>query len=110
MLTCVQCSVLIDSGWLLLKWSAIGLGFNGAKTICRIADILGILLMICFLFQRYHSVLYGFNLQIIICVADGWAHFKTMFYKYFKSTKTRKQADEACKKEGAQLVSIHSAD
>ena len=32
-------------GWLLLKCSAIGIGFNGAETNCRIAHILGILLM-----------------------------------------------------------------
>ena len=33
-------------GWLLLKCSAIGIGFNGAETnYCRIAHILGILLM-----------------------------------------------------------------
>ena len=31
-------------GWLLLKCSAIGIGFNGAKTNCGIAHILGILL------------------------------------------------------------------
>ena len=36
------------SGWLLLKWSAIGIGFNGAETNCRIAHILGILLMISY--------------------------------------------------------------
>ena len=29
-----------SSGWLLLKWSTIGLGFNGAETNCRIAHIL----------------------------------------------------------------------
>ena len=32
-------------GWLLLKCSAIGIGFNGAETNCGIARILGILLM-----------------------------------------------------------------
>ena len=32
-------------GWLLLKCSAIGIGFNGAETNCGIAHILGILLM-----------------------------------------------------------------
>ena len=32
-------------GWLLLKCSAIGIGFNGAETNCRNARILGILLM-----------------------------------------------------------------
>ena len=33
------------AGWLLLKCSAIGIGFNGAETNCGIARILGILLM-----------------------------------------------------------------
>ena len=37
--------ILHVSGWLLLKCSAIGIGFNGAETNCRIAHILGILLM-----------------------------------------------------------------
>ena len=32
-------------GWLLLKYSAIGIGFNGAETNCGIVRILGILLM-----------------------------------------------------------------
>ena len=40
------CSQLCSyCGWLLLKCSAIGIGFNGAETNCRIAHILGILLM-----------------------------------------------------------------
>ena len=36
------------SGWLLLKWSAIGIGFDGAETNCRISHVLGILLMISY--------------------------------------------------------------
>ena len=32
-------------GWLLLKFSAIGIGFNEAETNCEVAHILGILLM-----------------------------------------------------------------
>ena len=32
-------------GWLLLKCSAVGIGFNGAETNCGIARIVGILLM-----------------------------------------------------------------
>ena len=32
-------------GWLFLKCSAVGIGFNGAETNCGIARILGILLM-----------------------------------------------------------------
>ena len=37
--TCRTC------GWLLLKCSTVGIGFNGAETNCGIAHILGILLM-----------------------------------------------------------------
>ena len=38
-------SVTVLTLWsLLLKCSAIGIGFNGAETNCRIAHILGILL------------------------------------------------------------------
>ena len=42
-------------GWLLLKWSTIGLGFDGAETNCRIAHILGTLLMISYWFHFYFS-------------------------------------------------------
>ena len=38
-------SLCSHCGWLLLKCFAIGIGFNGAETNCRIAHILGILLM-----------------------------------------------------------------
>ena len=38
-------ALCLHCGWLLLKCSAIGIGFNGAETNCRIAHILGILLM-----------------------------------------------------------------
>ena len=41
----VQC-LCSHGGWLLLEWSAVGLGFGGAETNCRIAHILGTLLMI----------------------------------------------------------------
>ena len=45
-LTYMCCSWLCShGGWLLLKCSAIGIGFNGAETNCGIARILGILLM-----------------------------------------------------------------
>ena len=37
-----------NNGWLLLKWSTIGIGFNGAETNCRIAHVLGIPLMISY--------------------------------------------------------------
>ena len=46
-LTFVQ-QLCSHSGWLLLKWSAIGLGFNGAETNCRIAHVLGIQMMISY--------------------------------------------------------------
>ena len=36
------------SGWLLLKWSTIGTGFDGAETNCRFSHVLGILLMISY--------------------------------------------------------------
>ena len=41
------CSATVPthSGWLLLKWSAIGLEFNGAETNCKIAHILVIVLV-----------------------------------------------------------------
>ena len=43
------CSVMSShSGWLLLKWSTVGTGFDGAETNCRIAHVLGILLMISY--------------------------------------------------------------
>ena len=41
-------NVCSHGGWLLLKQSAIGIGFNGADTNCRIAHVLGILLMISY--------------------------------------------------------------
>ena len=49
-------------GWLLLKCSAIGIGFNGAETNWGIAHILGILLM-----NSYDTQIcnYYYNLQSI---------------------------------------------
>ena len=45
-LTCVCCPRLCSrSGWLLLEFSAIGIGFNGAETSCGVARALGVLLM-----------------------------------------------------------------
>ena len=41
-------SLCSQSGWLLLKWSTIGLGFDEAQTNCRVAHILGTLLMISY--------------------------------------------------------------
>ena len=58
------------SGWLLLKWSAIGIGFNGAETNCRIAHVFrhptDDQLLICLLFQRHHSGRYSFNFVRIL--------------------------------------------
>ena len=48
-------------GWLFLKCSAIGIGFNGAETNCGIAHILGILLM-----NSYDRYVY-FLAPAIIC-------------------------------------------
>ena len=45
-LTCVCCPRLCSrGGWLLLECSAIGIGFNGAETSCRVARVFGVLLM-----------------------------------------------------------------
>ena len=45
-LTYMRCPRLCShGGWLLLKCSAHGIGFNGAETNCGIAGILGILLI-----------------------------------------------------------------
>ena len=44
------------SGWLILKWSAIGLEFiSGAETNCGIAHVLGILMKINRWFDFYFS-------------------------------------------------------
>ena len=47
--------------WLLLKCSAVGIGFNGAETNCRIAQILGFLLK-----NSYNTDIY-FLPTTIIC-------------------------------------------
>ena len=48
---------------LLLKCSTIGIGFNGAETNCRIAHILGILLMNSCSTDRFlaTTVVYGLS-------------------------------------------------
>ena len=48
-------------GWLLLKCSAVGIGFNGAETNCGIAHILDILLVnSCntdiYIFSNYYNL------------------------------------------------------
>ena len=69
-----MCCPLLCShcGWLLLKCSAIGIGFNGAETNCRIEHILGILLMNSsntdiFFSNYYHlqSVRFEMNISIL---------------------------------------------
>ena len=50
-------------GWLLLKCSTVGIGFNGTETNCGIAHILGILLM-----NSYNTVIFlatTINLQSV---------------------------------------------
>ena len=48
-------AVCSHSGWLLLKWSAVCQGLNHSETNCRIAHVLGILLMISYWFAFYFS-------------------------------------------------------
>ena len=62
---CLQlCS---NCGWLLLKCSAIGIGFNGAETNCRIAHILGILLMNSCNTDRFLATTVVYGLSSLIC-------------------------------------------
>ena len=68
------CSQLCSHcGWLLLKCSAIGIGFNGAETNCRIAHILGILLMNSCNTDRFlaTTVVYGLSTWNLIHSADA---------------------------------------
>ena len=66
-------------GWLLLKCSAIGIGFNGAETNCGIARILGILLMNSrdtkiYIFSNYYnlqSVYFELNVYLELASAPG---------------------------------------
>ena len=57
-------------GWLLLKCSAIGIGFNGAETNCGIAHILGILLMNSWDTQLYFYSNY-YNLESVYFELSG---------------------------------------
>ena len=50
-------------GWLLLKCSAVGIGFNGAETNCGIAHISGIQLMNSYNIDLFFSNYY--NLQSV---------------------------------------------
>ena len=63
------CSQLCSHcGWLLLKCSAIGIGFNGAETNCRIAHILGILLMNSCNTDRFLATTVVYGLSSLNCM------------------------------------------
>ena len=60
-------------GWLLLKWSAVGLGFNRAETNCRIANVLGILLMISYWFAFISATSWwSVQFQYISMILQGY--------------------------------------
>ena len=69
-------SVTVLTLWVApLKWSAVGIGFNGTKTNCGIARILGILLMntvghVDVFFSNYY------NLQSVHFECKVWHHAK----------------------------------
>ena len=68
----------LHSRWLLLKWSTIGLGFNGAKTKCRIAHILGVLLMI-----SYCSLLdFHFSDIIVVCAVSIYLSYLQSLFSF----------------------------
>ena len=52
--------LILLCGWLLLKCSTIGIGFNGANTNCGIAHILGILLAV--VVQTLDSTIHRINI------------------------------------------------
>ena len=78
-------------GWLLLKCSAIGIGFNGAETNCRIAHILGIPLMnSCntdiFFSNYYHWQSVRFELECVVNLEKRWTdgkRFKIIYEAIF---------------------------
>ena len=49
------CSVIVLTCWMARKMSSTGLGCHGAEANCRIAHVLGIPLMISYLFAFYFS-------------------------------------------------------
>ena len=71
-------------GWLLLKCSAVGIGFNGAETNCGIAHILGILLMNSYNTDIFFSNYY--NLQSVHFEWPGGCFSKLP--KTFRARKT----------------------
>ena len=72
-LTYVCCPWLCSHcGWLLLKCSAIGIGFNGAETNCGIAHILGIQYWWTVTTRRYNY----FTATTIICSRSTLNCFK----------------------------------
>ena len=91
-------------GWLLLKCSAIGIGFNGAETNCGIARILGILLMnswdtqIHFFSNYYNLQSVYFELQQIIEVS----------YKSFKKQTFLVYNPSSVFREPLQRLQYHS--
>ena len=71
-------------GWLLLKCSAIGIGFNGAETNCGIAHILGILLM------------NSCNTDIFF---SNYYHLQSVRFEYVQEEEMRDSDEESAKVE-----------
>ena len=71
-------------GWLLLKCSAIGIGFNGAETNCGIAHILGMLLMNSCNTDRFFSNYY---------------HLQSVRFEYVQEEEMRDSDEESAKVE-----------
>ena len=60
--------------WLLLKCSAVGIGFNGAETNCGIAHISGILLMNSYntdiFFSNYYNLQSVHSEMSVLCLSS----------------------------------------
>ena len=63
-----------QGGWLLLKWSTIGVGFDGAETNCEIVHILGTLLMISCWFHFYFR-------DIIVKIGHTRTHYSFLIQR-----------------------------
>ena len=75
------CSQLCSHcGWLLLKCSAIGIGFNGAETNCSIAHILGILLMNSCNTDRFLATTVVYGLSSLNCYVTNDLFSVIIFY------------------------------